>query len=96
MTNNYINGMSGMNQPKQRMDINQFISQMSIAKNKGIDPNMIIQQQIQKNPNIRILQQRLANMAQGRSPQEFIIQLAKQNGATEENARVLAQMFGMS
>lgn len=90
-----INGMGGMN-PNQKMDINQFISQMSNAQSRGVNPNMLINQMIQKNPNVRILQQRLANMAQGRSPQEFVIQLAKQNGATEENAQKLAKMFGMN
>lgn len=90
-----MNGMGGMN-PNQKMDINQFISQMSNAQSRGVNPNMLIQQMIQKNPNVRILQQRLANMAQGRSPQEVVIQLAKQNGATEENAQKLAQMFGIS
>lgn len=91
---NNINGMGGMNQ-NQKMDINQFISQMSNAQSRGVNPNMLINQMIQKNPNVRILQQRLANMAQGRSPQEFVIQLARQNGATEENAQKLAQIFGV-
>lgn len=92
---NNMNGMGGIN-PNQKMDINQFIAQMSNAQSRGVNPNMLINQMIQKNPNVRILQQRLANMAQGRSPQEFVLQLAKQNGATEENAQKLAKMFGMN
>lgn len=92
---NNMNGMGNIN-PNQKMDINQFIAQMSNAQSRGVNPNMLINQMIQKNPNVRILQQRLANMAQGRSPQEFVLQLAKQNGATEENAQKLAKMFGMN
>lgn len=94
MLNNF-NGMGYSNPQNQKMDINEYIGQMEVAKSRGVNPNVLIQNAMQKNPNVRILQQRLANMAQGRSPQEFIIQLAKQNGATEENAQKLAKMFGM-
>jgi hypothetical protein len=37
---------------------------------------------------------RLQNMAQGRNPQEFIMQLAKQGGVNEQNLQALQQMFG--
>lgn len=93
MFNGYTGNANAMRQQGGRMDINQFIQQAAQAKNRGVDPNVIMQNMMQRTPQIRILQQRLVNMAQGRSPAEFITQLAKQNGATEQNAQLLAQMF---
>lgn len=83
----------GIPQQNSKMDINDFIQQAAQAQKRGVDPNAIMAQMIQKNPNIRILQQRVENMAQGRTPQEFIMQLARQNGATDQSAQMLAQMF---
>lgn len=44
--------------------------------------------------NLEQMKQRMQNMAQGRSPAEFILQLAKQNGASEQNLQGLAQILG--
>lgn len=44
--------------------------------------------------NLEQMKQRMQNMAQGRSPAEFILQLARQNGASEQNLQGLAQILG--
>jgi hypothetical protein len=36
----------------------------------------------------------LKNMSNGKSPQEFFSQLARQNGVSEQNMAQLMQMFG--
>ena len=45
--------------------------------------------------NLEQMKQRMQNMAQGRSPAEFIMQLARQNGASEQNLQGLAQILGV-
>lgn len=44
--------------------------------------------------NLNEIKQKMQNMAQGRSPAEFIMQLARQNGASEQNLNGLAQILG--
>lgn len=44
--------------------------------------------------NLEQMKQKMQNMAQGRSPAEFIMQLARQNGASEQNLQGLAQILG--
>ena len=44
--------------------------------------------------NLEQMKQKMQNMAQGRSPAEFILQLARQNGASEQNLQGLAQILG--
>ena len=40
------------------------------------------------------MQTQMQNMAQGRSPKEFILQMAKQNGVTDKNIEGLARILG--
>ena len=46
-----------------------------------------------RNPQINQIQTQLNNMAQGRNPQEFLLQLARQNGVSEENLKGLSQIL---
>lgn len=74
-------------------DINSIIQELITLKNQGRNPNAIRQMLIQKNPQYQQMVVQLQNMAQGRSPQEFIMQLARQNGVNEQNLQALSQMF---
>lgn len=74
-------------------DVNERIQAIMSLKQQGKDPNQLIQMAIQRNPQVRLAMQRLNNMAQGKNPQEFIMQLARQNGVTEQNIQALSQMF---
>jgi hypothetical protein len=38
--------------------------------------------------------QRLQNMSQGKSMQEFVMQLARQQGVSQENLQAMQNMFG--
>lgn len=75
-------------------DINQVIQGIMQMKNAGKNPQMIMQMIMQRNPNYQQVMSRLQNMAQGRNPQEFIMQLAKQGGVNEQNLQALQKMFG--
>jgi hypothetical protein len=46
------------------------------------------------NPNINMAQTQLMNMSKGRTPQEFIMQLARQNGVSPENMQGIMSLFG--
>lgn len=77
-------------------DINSTIEGLLNLKNQGKNPQVIMQNLIKRNPQYQTLINQMQNMAQGRSPQEFIMQLAKQNGVNEQNLHALSQMFGGS
>lgn len=74
-------------------NLNSIIEMIINAKNNGKNPQAIMQILMQRNPNYQQTLARLQNMAQGRNPQEFIMQLAKQNGISEKNINSLTQMF---
>lgn len=75
-------------------DINSVISQIMTLKQQGATPQAVMQMMMQQNPQMQMAQTRLKNMANGRNPQEFVMQLAKQNGISQENLQALQQMFG--
>ena len=75
-------------------DINQVIQGITQLKNSGKSPQAVMQMLMQRNPQYQELMVRLQNMAQGRNPQEFVMQLARQNGVNEQNLQALQQMFG--
>lgn len=74
------------------MDINQTIENLVMLYDSGRNPTQIMQQ-FQGN-EINQRKQQIMNMAQGRSPTEFILQIARQNGATEQNINNLARILG--
>lgn len=75
-------------------DINQTIERIIALYNSGGNPNQIMQTMISKHPNINQMGTQLQNMANGRNMSEFLLQLAKQNGVSEQNIRGLAQILG--
>ena len=75
-------------------DINSVIQNIIQLKNSGRNPQAILQMMMQSNPQMQQYMAMFKNMANGKSPQEFITQLAKQNGVNEQNMNALSQMFG--
>lgn len=74
-------------------NLNDTIQNILKAKNSGKNPNAILQLLYQRNPNFQQLATQLQNMAQGRSPQEFITQLARQNGVSQDNLQAISELF---
>ena len=75
-------------------DINQMIEALTRLYDGGRNPNELMQMAMQRNPNINQMKTQIQNMANGRSPSEFILQVARQNGATEQNLQSLARILG--
>ena len=74
-------------------DINERINNILQVANSGGDPNVIMNQLIQKNPQVSTTLKQLDNMRGGKPMEEFVLQLAKQNGVSEQNLQGLMQLF---
>lgn len=74
-------------------DINQTIQGIISLKNSGRNPQAIMQMIMQQNPQYQQMLTRLQNMAQGKNPKDFIMQLARQNGVNEQNLQELARIL---
>lgn len=76
------------------MDINQTIEQIIRFYDSGGNPQQVMQNIMRQGTPIGQVQTQMQNMAQGRSPKEFILQMAKQNGVSEQNLQGLARILG--
>ena len=80
-------------------ELNQRAEMIINLANQGMNPQSVMQQLIGKNMNyqneIQVAQTQLKNMAEGRPMPEFIIQVLKQNGLTEQNAIGLSRLMGI-
>lgn len=56
---------------------NQFLQIMNLMRS-GQNPNILINQMAQQNPQIKMMLEQLKNS--GMSPQQFVYQYARQNG----------------
>jgi hypothetical protein len=74
-------------------DINSMLEQIIQFHKSGRNPQELMSRFMPN--NLEQMKQRMQNMAQGRSPAEFIMQLARQNGASEQNLQGLAQILGV-
>lgn len=74
-------------------DINSRIQAIMQLKQKGFTPQSAMQMLMQSNPNYQIAMQRLTNMAQGRNMKDFVMQLARQNGVSQENLQAIQEIF---
>lgn len=72
---------------------NSILQNIRNAKKQGKNPQAIMNTMLQLNPQVRQTMAQLQNMAQGRNPREFIMQLAKQNGADDMALSIIAEMF---
>ena len=75
-------------------NLNQMIENVISFYRSGGNPNDFMQNIIRNNPNINTFNTQLKNMSQGRNMPEFLLQLAKQNGVSNENLKALAQILG--
>lgn len=73
--------------------LNTTLQSIAIAKKQGKNPQMIMNTILQQNPQVRQTLTQLQNMAQGRNPKEFIMQLARQNGVEETTLAILEEIF---
>lgn len=62
--------------------------------NGGGNPQQVMQMLMSKNPNFNNTMQQLQNMANGKSPKDFAMQLIRQNGLDEKQAMELAKRLG--
>lgn len=80
-------------------ELNQKAEMILAMANKGMQPQMVMQQLLGRNSNyknqMQTVQTQLTNMANGRPMPEFIIQILKQNGLTEQNAIGLSRLMGI-
>ena len=63
-------------------------------KQRGMQPQQVMQMLMQQNPQLQQHLQTLQNMSQGKNPREFVLQLAKQNGVGEQNLNAIMQILG--
>lgn len=75
-------------------NLNNTIDTLIGFYNSGRNPREIMNMLIQQNPQVKQMMVQVQNMAQGRSPQEFITQLAKQNGVEQNKIDQLMKMVG--
>lgn len=76
------------------MDINQILEQIIAFYNSGGNPKQIMKQMVWQNSQLTQMQTQMENMAQGKTPQEFILQIAKDNGVSEQNLQGIARILG--
>jgi hypothetical protein len=74
-------------------DINSTLEQIIQFYNSGRNPQELMSRFMPN--NLEQMKQKMQNMAQGKSPAEFIMQLARQNGASEQNLQGLARILGV-
>lgn len=74
--------------------LNENIQAVINMANTRKNPQQIMQMLIQQNPQIKQMMTQIQNMANGRTPQEFITQLAKQNGVDQATIDHLMQIIG--
>lgn len=74
-------------------DVNQALQSVFQMRNAGRNPQQILQMMIQKNPQVGQLMTQFRNMSNGRNPRDFITQLARQNGVSDQNISAIQQMF---
>lgn len=73
--------------------INEQISAIMSLKQRGMQPQQVMQMMFQQNPQLQQQMQTVKNMMNGKNPREFVTQLAKQNGANEQSMQMLMQLF---
>ena len=62
--------------------------------NGGVDPQKLVEQILQQNPQARQFMQQMKNTANGRSPKEMALQLAKQRGMDPDQLVQMVNKMG--
>lgn len=71
------------------------IQQIAQLISSGRNPQQIINQIVGNNPQMQQNFRQLQNMAGNMNPRDFAIQLAKQNGMSEQQLMDLARQLGI-
>ena len=74
-------------------NVNANIQQIMALKKQGKSPQQVMQMLIQQNPQLRQTLTQMKNMAGDRSPKEFVMQMARQNGVEETTLVMIEDMF---
>lgn len=74
-------------------DVNQAIQGIIQMKNSGKNPQAVLQMLMQQNPQVGQLITQFRNMSNGKNPRDFITQMARQNGLSEQNISAIQKMF---
>ena len=73
--------------------LNSVLQNILNAKKQGQNPKILINNMLQQNPQMQQTLTQLKNMANGKNPQDFFMQIAKQNGVEETTLNLLSEMF---
>ena len=84
---NPLNGFMGTPQNP----VNNILQMM----NGGMNPQIVVNQMLQRNPQARLFLQQMQNQANGRSPKEVVMQYARQNGISDQELMQLAERVGL-
>lgn len=74
-------------------DVNQALQNIFQMKNAGRNPQQIMQMLMQQNPQVAQMMTQFRNMSNGQNPRDFITQMARQQGLSEQNISEIQQMF---
>ena len=74
-------------------DVNSAIQSIMQMRNAGQNPQAIMQMMMQQNPQMAQLMTQFQNMSKGQNPKQFIAQLAKQRGVSQENIQQILNIF---
>lgn len=67
---------------------------MQMIKNlKGGNPQQILDNMLRQNPNFSMFIQQMQNSADGRTPKEMVMQIAKQHGISEAEVMRMHDML---
>lgn len=75
-------------------DINTTLERIIAMYDNGGNPQQLMQTMMRQGTPIGQMQSQMQNMAQGRSPMDFIMQMARQNGVSEQNLQGIARILG--
>lgn len=74
-------------------NVNANLQQIMALKKQGKSPQEVMQILMRQNPNLQQTLTQMKNMAGDKSPKEFIMQLARQNGVEEATLGMIDGMF---
>ena len=73
--------------------LNSVLQNIAMAKKQGKNPQMIMNNLLQQNPQMQQTLSQLKNMVGNRNPKEFFMQMAKQNGVQETTFALIDEIF---
>ena len=75
-------------------NLNANLQAILNMKKQGKNPQAVMQSMFQQNPQMQQQLTQLKNMANGRNPREFIMQMAIQNGVEASTIEIINQILG--